>query len=117
MLTQPDLRRLSMTALALFGVVFAAGCSGSDSPSGPGSLNPAGTGSMTLHVDGDISGSDDGGGLFSTNFTVVVSDGVGPVSGATISVQGPFGTIALLVIVLAWGLYHAVKRVDNLPSE
>lgn len=28
-----------------------------------------------------------------------------------------FGTITLLVIVLAWGLYHAVKRVDDLPSE
>ncbi len=28
-----------------------------------------------------------------------------------------FGTITLLVIVLAWGLYHAVKRFDNLPSE
>jgi hypothetical protein len=28
-----------------------------------------------------------------------------------------FGAIALLVIALAWGLYHAMKRVDNLPSE
>ena len=28
-----------------------------------------------------------------------------------------FGTITLLVIVLAWGLYHAVKRFDDLPSE
>jgi hypothetical protein len=27
------------------------------------------------------------------------------------------GVIALLVIVLGWGLYHAVKRMDNLPSE
>ncbi len=28
-----------------------------------------------------------------------------------------FGAITLLVIVLAWGLYHAVKRFDNLSSE
>jgi len=28
-----------------------------------------------------------------------------------------FGAIAVLVIVLAWGLFHAVKRFDNLPSE
>lgn len=28
-----------------------------------------------------------------------------------------FGAIVLLVIVLGWGLYHAMKRVDNLPGE
>jgi hypothetical protein len=27
------------------------------------------------------------------------------------------GLIAILVILLAWGLYHAVKRVDKLPGE
>ncbi len=28
-----------------------------------------------------------------------------------------YGAITLLVIALGWGLYHAMKRVDNLPSE
>ena len=27
------------------------------------------------------------------------------------------GLIAILVILLAWGLYHAVKRVDKLPGD
>lgn len=28
-----------------------------------------------------------------------------------------FSVIALLVVLLGWGLYHAIQRVDNLPSE
>ena len=87
-----------------------AGCS-SDSPAAPELGDPGGTGSMTLLVAAEASGADAGGGAFDTNFLVTVSDAVAaPVSGATVSIQGSFGTVTLQENPLALGTYTAMRN-------
>lgn len=107
-----DYRRVTV-AISLAALIVA-GCSGDDSSSNPVPVDPAGSGSQTLLVVAEVSGSDGGGGLFSTNFTATVTDvGALPVTGAAVVIQGPFGLVTL--VEQGAGVYAAVRN-DYTPG-
>ena len=110
----------ALLATGLLTVVLCAsltGCSGSDSPSGPGVVTASGgTGSMTLRVVAQAEGKDLDGGGFETDFLVTVTDELDvPVSGATVSVSGSFGTVVLTEDRGSAGDYTAL-RPDYTPG-
>ena len=101
--------------LAAVALITAAGCSGSDSPTGTGTgtgggpLN-GGSGTATLKIVMQIEGGDIGGGAFDTDFLATVTDTVDSlVSGATVTVTGPFGSISLVEDALNPGSYSATR--------
>ncbi len=107
-MTQPKIATLlSRFAVVCIALLLAA-CSNSDTPTQPIITNPGGTGSMTLQVDVDALGADDGpGSTFITDFSATVSDTLGaPVTGATVAVQTPYGTVILIETGTA-GTYNA----------
>lgn len=88
--------------------LWLVGC-GSDDPTTPTNpfINPEGTGSGTLQVIADLEGSDAGGGIFVTNYTVRVTDSSSsPVSGATVAIAGPSGSISLAEDLSELGTYR-----------
>lgn len=92
-------------------VVGAIGC-GSDGPTQPASgPPPGGTGSGTLLVQADVSGSDIAPGVFQTDFLVTVADTANrPVSGASVQVSLPSGMpVTLAEDPLSLGTYRASR--------
>jgi hypothetical protein len=84
------------TLLIVAFVAVSAGCS-SDSPSGPGPGTPTGgTGTGTLWAVARITGSIMiGGSPTSVLFASVADASLGPVVGATVTIDGPMGTITV----------------------
>ncbi|MFQ5511801.1 MAG: hypothetical protein ACE5EO_08130 [Candidatus Krumholzibacteriia bacterium] len=103
----PTLSRFALFCVAL----LLAGCGGSDTPSVPLIINPGGTGTMTLQVNAQALGADAGpGGSLNTDFIVAVSDTLGgPVSGAAVAVQTPYGIVTLTEDPLTPGTYNGVS--------
>jgi hypothetical protein len=87
--------------LGLLGAAVVAAVACGDGTGPATSRNNPGTGSSTLRVTADIDANDDPTviGGFSTDYDVVVRDGLGnPVSGATVTIKNPSlpgGTITL----------------------
>ena len=103
---------LGATITALAAVTF--GCSSSDSPSGPvggGLADSPGSGTGTLRVVVQAEGRDTGPGTFETDFFATVTDTTGaPVSGATVTISGGFGTVTLSEDTLAAGDYSLMMH-------
>jgi hypothetical protein len=84
------------TAVAGLAILFS-GCGGSDSPTSAGGLpDSPGSGTGTLKVVAAVEGRDTGPGTFESDFLATVTDQGGqPVSGATVTISGAFGTVTL----------------------
>jgi len=94
-------------------MTLALGCS-SDSPSGPGGTilaDSPGGGTGTLEVVAQVEGRDTGPGTFETDFFATVKDNGGvPVSGATVTISGAFGTVTLVEESLSAGDYSLIAN-------
>jgi hypothetical protein len=102
--------RAGLAGTAAVFLTLGAGC-GSDNPAGPGGGSPpGGSGTGTLLVQADVSGSDVGSGVFQTDFTVTLRDTLGAtVSGASVGVSTPTGSVILAEDGAVPGTYRAAR--------
>lgn len=99
--------RPSLAAVAL----LAGLACGGDGATGPAaSRNSPGTGTSTMLVKADIDAKDVTGG-FSTDYEVVLRDGLGNrISGATVTISNPaIGTLTLAETGVGTGIYFQVR--------
>lgn len=85
----------TMRFFALLGLLALSACS--DDPTAPIGL-PDQSGSGSMNVSAEVSGSDAGAGLFQTDYTITISDSLGaPINTAVVTIS------------------HAVHGVDTIP--
>jgi hypothetical protein len=95
---------LRATAVLAAVVLLGSGC-GSDDESVTPPPDPGGTGTGTLLVTAKVEGEDEGIG-YKTAFTAEVANDSGlPISGATVTMLGPPGTLNLAEVVGSPGSY------------
>lgn len=103
-----------ITAVVVFRIMLLSGCASDDSlidPVLPGTLpDSPGMGSATLQVTAAADIEDTGPATYETKFSATLSDSLGaPVSGASVTFVGAFGTWTLVEDGVTAGLYTSAR--------